>query len=297
MKALGKKLNINKKRLIICLLIILGIAAFLFFIYPGYTFFYTYTLQDDKDKYISFVSDNDYEETLRDDPLVIMDKAGRNKELTDTTLDDITAFREDIHGALLTEYKLNSVATAEKDFDKALQILSWLTENTYYNGMQIKNNTDNPCDLLKFSFNKDFSSAINCRHKAIVFADCLVAVGIKAYPVCMVSGERQGSHFTCRAYISETDSWCLFDPSFGCWFSYDGKPLDLYELRKLLMDGKDPTVEGYNFNGTTECLDVYINGFLRHCMSNLSTWQDNSDEGRDTTNYLKRKQFVSGIPG
>lgn len=248
------------------------------------------------ENYIAEVADTDYKEQLKNGPVCINDKTYNNKTLSQTDEESITkAFG--LHNELNEKYMLSSIASADTDFERTLQLLDWLTEHTYYNGMQMRGVTDNAVDILEFSFDKPFSNAINCRNKAIAFADCLVAVGIKAYPVCMISSDFTGVHFTCMAYISELDKWCSFDPSFGCWFSDEsGSPLGIFEIRDLFINGKEPVVNGYNFNGTTECFDVYMNGFLKYCISNLSTWDNNSMEKRDTKNVYKRKSFTSEIP-
>lgn len=253
-------------------------------------------VQFSMEKYIKSVSETDYEEELRNEPVCIKDKAYGDKEQTPTDAVSIMNVFE-LHDELEEKYDLSSVASAGTDFEKTLQLLEWLTEHTYYSGMQMRGVTDNTVDILDFSFDKPFTRAINCRDKAIAFADCLVAVGIKAYPVCMQSADFKGCHFTCMAYISELDKWCAFDPSFGCWFSDEnGNPLGLYEIREMFIEGREPVVNGYSFNGTEECFDVYMNGFLKRCISNMSTWENNSMEGRTTKSRVGRKAFSSAIP-
>ena len=242
-------------------------------------------------KYEQFVRNLDYKKLLIEDPFTVKDKALENKELIENTLINKIAYFE-MHKELDVKYGLTSIATADTDFEKTLQILDWLTENTFYNGAQMHFITDNTIDILKYAFGKSFKNAINCRWKAIAFADCLVAIGIKAYPVCMMSSEFKNCHFTCRVYITELNKWCAFDPSFGCWFAdKEGNSIDILEMREMFLQDEEPVVNGYNFNGTTECLDVYVNGFLKHCISNLSTWRDNSMDRRDTKKLPDRKRF------
>lgn len=255
------------------------------------------SLQTNPKKYEQFVKKLDYKKLLEEDPISINDKYYVDSEdLVETDLAHISAYHE-LHQKLNEKYKLSEVADADTDFEKVLQVLNWLTENTFYNGAQIHLLTDNTLDILKYAFGKPFRNAINCRLKAISFADCLVAVTIKAYPVCMCSTVIKNSHFTCRAYISELDKWCAFDPSFGCWFAdKDGNPVDIFEMRDMFLQGDEPVVNGYNFNGTTECLDIYVNGFLKACISNLSTWHDNSMARRDTKKMPDKKKFNGRIP-
>lgn len=280
-----------KVPVIICIVIII-----LFLVDLRYNLINTLIVQFSKDKYIDYVSEFDYKKDLADEPICIKDMASDNEALTKTEMSKIISVSE-IHLELKEKYDLSAVATANSDFEKALQILDWLTNHTYYSGAQMRMLTDNSLDILDYSFDKPFTRAINCRYKAIVFADCLVAVGIKAFPVAMVSSDFSGSHFTCMAYISEIDKWCSFDPSFGCWFSDENKnPLDIFEIRELFLQGYEPVVNGYNFNGTQDCFDVYLNGFMKYCISNLSTWADNSMDRRTEKNYSDRKQFNSVIP-
>ena len=253
-------------------------------------------LQTNPKKYEQFVKNVDYKKLLEEEPVIIKDKFFDNKDLVATDLESATEYF-DIHKKLNEKYKLYEIADADTDFEKVIQVLKWLTDNTFYIGAKLHKLTDSSIDILNYAFGKSFKNAINCRWKAIAFADCLVAVGIKAYPVCMMSSKLINCHFTCRAYIRELDKWCVFDPSFGCWFSdKNGKPIDIFEMREIFLQGNEPTINGYNFNGTKECFDVYVYGFLKLCISNLSTWQDNSMERRDIRKIAKSKRFNANLP-
>ncbi len=253
-------------------------------------------VQFSKEKYSEYVSEIDYEEDLLKNPVCIKDMSLKGKKLKETELDRIIQVYN-FHKQLDEKYNLSDIASADSDFDKTVQILEWLTQHTYYSGMQMSRLKDDTLDILDYSFDKPFTHAINCRYRAITFADCLVAVGIKAFPVAMVSSGFSGSHFTCLVYISEIDKWCSFDPSFGCWFTDDeGNLLDIFEIRELFLDNKEPIVKGYRFNGEQENFDVYMNSFLKACISNLSTWDDNSPDRRSKKSFSGRKQFNVAIP-
>ena len=253
-------------------------------------------MQFSSEKYAEYVSEIDYEKEMLKEPVCIKDMASEDKELTQTELDRIIC-SYDFHTQLKERYDLSAVATADSDFGKTVQVLEWLTKHTFYSGMQMKLLKDDTLDILDYSFDKPFRNAINCRYRAIAFADCLVSLGIKAFPVCMVSSGFTGSHFTCMVYISERDKWCSFDPSFGCWFTDEsGNLLNIFEIRELFLQNKEPIVKGYSFNGTQENFDVYINFFMKFCISNLSTWADNSSERRSENTFSGRKQFNSVVP-
>ena len=277
--------------------IIIGLVVIiLFFINLRFDLIDRIIVQFSSEKYAEYVSETDYEEALLKEPVCVKDMASEDRELAETELDKIIK-PYDFHTQLNEKYNLSDIATADSDFDKAVQILEWLTEHTYYSGMQMKMLNDDTLEILDYSFDKPFNRAINCRYRAIAFADCLVAVGIKAFPVAMVSSEFTGSHFTCLVYISEEDKWCSFDPSFGCWFTdEDGELLDIFEIRELFLEKKEPVVKGYSFNGKQENFDVYMNSFLKFCVSNLSTWADNSTDRRSENTFSGRKQFSSAIP-
>ncbi len=255
-------------------------------------FFKYLPYQFSSEKYIEFVEKTYCEENLEEDHLCVNDKNYDGTELFKTQLPEITE-KHSLHNKLEEEYSLSQIASAENDFDKALQVLSWLTENTFYSGIRFRFLNDNTEDMLNSSFGKPFLKALNCRNKAIIFSDCLVAAGVKAYPICMIS--MNGScHFTCHVYISETDKWCLFDPSFGCWLSDEkGQPLDVFEVRDMFLQGGKPVAQNYSFNGTDRAEEEYMNAFLKQCLSNLSTWKDNSHKDRDK---MLAKSFNYAIP-
>ncbi len=130
-----------------------------------------------------------------------------------------------------------------------------------------------------------FKHALCCRERAIVLADLLIAVGCKAYPICMKSAKNMAAHFTVHIFEETTKKWLLIDPSFNVIFKVENNYVNAYELRQALIENKNFECLGYSFNHTEKCLDVYKELFIKQCMSNLSTWNDCSMEKR----YLGRK--------
>lgn len=219
--------------------------------------------------------------------------------------DDMSAYKEadadtffrhiKMYDQLSEIYNLNSIADCNNDFDNAIKLMNWLTDNTYYSGQQLafhRQLPDNAVDILKFSFGKSFRYAINCRYKAIAFSDILNSVGIKSYPVCL-----EPEHLICQAYIKEQNKWIALDPSFNSYFTdEDNCPLSIFEVRDGFLQNKSPNIVGYNFNGTDECKEVYINNFIRTNLHCIITWKDNSEENRYSPTFEGRKDFSFRIP-
>ena len=109
-------------------------------------------LQTNPKKYEQFVRELDYKKMLAEDPVEIRDKYYlENENLVETDLAHTSATYE-LHNKLNEKYNLSEVATADTDFEKVIQVLNWLTQNTFYNGAQLHPLTDNTLDILKYSF-------------------------------------------------------------------------------------------------------------------------------------------------
>ncbi len=200
----------------------------------------------------------------------------------------------DMHKTLSKKYDLQNVAGSGTDLDRALNVMHWLTDNTYYLGVVYRWRADNSVDILKNSFGKGFANGICCREKAIVLSDCLLAVGIKAYPILLVTG----GHFVVHFYSNEREKWILLDPSFNCYFEYKSEILDIWELRSCLLRDEDVRIVDYSFNNTDECKDVYMKYFIKQSMTDISTWTDNSMDRRALKKYDwdSKKAFDTALP-
>lgn len=222
-------------------------------------------------------------------------------ELSETNRENLYSYLK-TYDILLKKYALKGIMQGETDFEKAFSIMNWLTESTYYNGQQLSYSNMLPDDsdaILHYSYKKPFRYAINCRYKAIVFTDILIALGFKAYPVVMYDCDGFGNHLTVHLYLEDIKKWVLFDPSFNTYFT-DKKntPLDAYEIKANFLKGENPIICGYNFNGTKKCFDIYKYEFIKKNLAEFSTWSDNSQVGRKKTMniYKTRKTFDCKLP-
>ena len=182
-------------------------------------------------------------------------------------------------------------------FEKALSVMQWLTDNTFYSGMQFRMLPDDTLTLLEFSCGNGFKCALNCRDKAIALTDLLLAHGIKAYPLCLLDTQKIDSHFVVHVYCEDINRWVVLDPSFNCYFTDDeNNVLNIWSLRELKLKNKQANIVGYSFNGTDEAKDVYLKYFVNKQLARVSTWSDNSNKNRKTNNLKKRKEFNSRVP-
>lgn len=182
---------------------------------------------------------------------------------------------------LRQKYKVDQIAGSGDTFSKAINIMQWLTNNTFYCGISINYVDDITDKILKKSLGKKFNKAINCREKAIIFTDLLLSIGIHALPLLLYGfNTLEGKsfcpcHLMVHVYLNEQKKWAIFDPSFNAYFMENGKILNIIELRECLTMGKFPQLIGYSFNGsTTECLDCYKSSFVAGSIEFISTWKD-----------------------
>lgn len=224
---------------------------------------------------------------------------GDDSSLQTPDYDKLFTYLEE-YDQIKAKYALDSIIKGDSDFERALSLMQWLTDNTYYSGHQVlfhKGLFDDTLDILNFSYGKSFEFAINCRYKAIALADLLIAYGIKAMPIAMIDANRDGNHLTVQVFLDDEQKWVLLDPSFNTYFKDEnGNILDAFSLRDYFLSGHDPVICGYNFNGTAQCIDIYKELFVKSVMTNLTTWHDNTDANRKSKKFSQRKSFDCKIP-
>lgn len=202
-----------------------------------------------------------------------------------------------LYDTLRQKYALDTVAQGSTDFERAVSLMQWLTDNTWYNGAQYHLLRDNPLEILDFAFQKPFEYAINCRFKAIALSDLLQAIGIPAYPIAMLDVNKNGNHLAVHVYLKEKKQWILFDPSFNTYFTDEnGRFFNAITLRECFLSGNRPVICGYTFNKTQKCRDVYEQVFIKSCLTNLTTWHDNSMNGRTQRKFAQHKMFDCRLP-
>ncbi|MDR2687116.1 MAG: transglutaminase family protein [Oscillospiraceae bacterium] len=172
-----------------------------------------------------------------------------------------------VHDALLRTYRLDEIAGQGDIFTRVLRIMDWLTAHTWYNGHAIWpawrfQGSEDSLRILRYAYDGPFRRCLNCRHKAFVFADCLTAAGMHAMPVAM-GGDSGGCHFTVHAWLPEARRWVMLDPSFNAYLTDEtGRALNLVEIQGRHRQGEKLCAAQYSLNGTQDCRDIYLEGFL-----------------------------------
>ncbi|MCL2494053.1 MAG: transglutaminase-like domain-containing protein [Oscillospiraceae bacterium] len=206
-----------------------------------------------------------------------------------------------VHDRLLQEYGLNEIAGQGNAFDRSLRLMDWLTAHSCYNGMEIRacyrfqGKKEDSLRILRYAYGGGFRRAVNCRHKAYVFADCLIAAGIHAIPIGMESRTWRPDedtvtptpcHFVVHVWLPEEQRWVMFDPSFNSYITDKaGRTLDLIEIHELHRQGEAMNAARYDFNGTQDCRASYLNGFILGSLLEIQAW-DGSDRKGGLRNYL-----------
>jgi len=200
-----------------------------------------------------------------------------------------------VHDALQKAYGLGEIAGQGSVFERALRLMDWFCAHTCYNGMEIRacyrfqGKKEDSLRILRYSCDGGFRRAINCRHKAYAFADCLMAAGIYAIPLEMQSytyrsGEEivtpTPNHFVVHAWFPEERRWVMLDPSLNSYITdEDGRALNLVEIRKLHRQGEKMQVAQYDFNGTQDCRGTYLEGFILGSLLEILV-RDGSDRSK-----------------
>jgi hypothetical protein len=185
-----------------------------------------------------------------------------------------------VHGKLLDAYCLNEIAGEGDTFTRALRVMDWLTVHTYYSGASVWSGyfnqwRENSYGRLGFAFDKPFSHALNCRHRAMIFADCLTAVGIYAMPLVIMPG-----HLVVHVWLPEEHRWIMLDPSLNSYITdNDDRALNLVEIHDHRRQGKKLCVAQYSLNGTQDCRGVYLDAFVLNSLQAIHVCNGSDRKG------------------
>lgn len=187
---------------------------------------------------------------------------------------------------LCATYKLKENAGSKADFDKAINLLNWISSNVYHYGNYDNHVTNTAMELLEYAFGKGEKYGINCRSLSLALTECLLAIGIKARTIYIMpfSPYDFDNHVVCEAWICELDKWVMLDPTNNLYATFNNVPLNILELRGLLANQEEViyNIEA-NYNGTPinkdEISTYYAKDLFRFMISDIQGTNSENIEG------------------
>lgn len=163
------------------------------------------------------------------------------------------------YNELKEKYPLEQVVGEGTDEERSFRLLSWIAEHIKHKGDYDGHVQNTALALFEYAF--DTENGINCASLSMALTECLLAVGIKARTVYIYpfSPYDCDNHVVCEAWCKERNKWIMLDPTYGSGAYYEGEPLNIAEMRKLLADRKEITFsENMHYNGekVTDLQDV-----------------------------------------
>ena len=213
-------------------------------------------------------------------------------------------------------YNLENIAKNGSTLSKALNIMQWLTDKTYYCGQSNFDGIE-VFSILEYALKGGFDHRIRCDQKSVALSECLLALNIFAQPVMLEDynyGENGDNitgincHNVTHIYLPEEEKWIMFDPSFNAFFTNEkGNILNIIEIKDTLKKREPVILSQYTLNGYK---DIFRKGYPYNFVYNLafriSVWDGNNSpkrvyntnllypEGIDKQKYYIMKQCANG---
>lgn len=188
---------------------------------------------------------------------------------------------------LCATYKLKEIAGSKADFDKAFNLLNWISSNIYHCGSYDNHVTNTAMELLDYAFGKGEKYGINCRSLSLALTECLLAIGIKARTIYIMpfSPYDFDNHVVCEAWIGELNKWVMLDPTYNLYAAFNNVPLNIHELRGLLANQEEVIYNNEaNYNGTPinkdEISTYYAKDLFRFMICDIQGTNSENMDGR-----------------
>ena len=123
-----------------------------------------------------------------------------------------------------------------REFSAIKKALKWSSSQWKHDGMNQPPKGFRALDILKNVFDK--KERYRCVEYGIVLSELLQSYGFITRTVALRSndvaygGFGQG-HVAMEVWSNDLEKWIFLDPQFSTYLSYDGKPLNVYEIYKL----------------------------------------------------------------
>lgn len=141
---------------------------------------------------------------------------------------------------LRERYGLARVIEGRAELDAIRALLDWAYRIVEHDGGA---HNPAPRDALNILRTCETTGArVNCRMKAIVLCEALLAVGFRArYVTCLPAVSDGDCHVITLAYAASVGKWVSVDPTFNTYFSAeDGAMLNVVEARRAYRSGQVP---------------------------------------------------------
>ena len=154
---------------------------------------------------------------------------------------------------LAMRYDLGKVAGEGSELTQALNLLNWLSSNTFHSGEYDNSIPFNALDLLEYTFGQPIGKGVNCMALSKILTECCLAVGLKARIVYIMpfNPYEADNHVVTVVFVQDLDKWVMLDPSYNAYMmDSDGVILSPWEARQVLAEqGEIRLNDGYNYNG------------------------------------------------
>ena len=194
-----------------------------------------------------------------------------------------------MHDKLCEYYSLDKIAGQGSAFERSLRIMDWLCAHTYYSGISVQSwllgAWASTSLALRLAYGGPFRRSVNCIHKAAILSDCLLAAGVVAMPCFIVHGGFK--HRVVHVWLPEESRWVMLDPSFNSYIiDNEGRVLHLIEIQRKHRAGEAMHVAQYHLNGTQDCREIYLDGFILNCLLEIEVYNGTGSKRKGPRNRL-----------
>ncbi|HOJ48468.1 MAG TPA: transglutaminase-like domain-containing protein [Bacillota bacterium] len=189
---------------------------------------------------------------------------------------------------LKNAYPIEKAAEGGSDFDRAVNLLNWISSHIFHYGNYDNRIRNTALDLFDYAFDKGVYHGINCRSLSLAMTECLLALGMKARAVYIMpfSPYDFDNHVVCECWIKELNKWVMLDPTYNLYLSdKDGTPLDISELRQKIAEQEEVVFSASaNYNGAAvdkdELLTYYAKDLFWFMLSDIQGPDSEGIKGR-----------------
>lgn len=139
---------------------------------------------------------------------------------------------------LSQKYQLEKLVE-ENQFKTAINFLNWMNEHLLHGNEDHSFHERDALNILAQGYNNE-KARYNCMEQSIALSECLLSVGILAYPIWMYpySPYDLDNHVVVHVFVKDLNKWIMIDPTWNSYCISEGEILNLFEMRELLSKRK-----------------------------------------------------------